>query len=136
MEIIKNKISNQRREVSEVKKRICIKVLILTLAVAVFFIILNERSIVKGLALGSLFGIINFLLLGESIPLALGKTRVKAGVIGLASMVIRFSVLAFPLLVGLKSPSFNFAAVVAGIFFVQIATLVEYIIIRPLLEEK
>ena len=135
MSIIENKTGDHRREVSEVKKRICIKVLILTLVVAVFFFILNERTIVKGLALGSLFSIINFLLLGESIPLALGHTRVKAGVIGLTSMVIRFLVLTFPLLVGLKSPSFNFAAVVAGIFSVQIVTLVEYIIIRPLLEE-
>jgi len=133
MEII-NKTSDQRREVSEVRKRICIKVLILTLVVAIFFIILNERSIVKGLALGSLFSIVNFLLLGESIPLVLGHTRFKAGVIGLASMGIRFSVLVFPLLVGLKSPSFNFAAVVAGIFSVQIVTLFEFIIIRPILD--
>ena len=135
MGIIENKIGDQHREVSELKKRICIKVLILTIMVAIFLLILNERSIVKGLALGSLFSIINFLLLGESIPLALGKTRFKAGMIGFASIVIRLSVLAFPLLVGLKSPSFNFAAVVAGIFSVQIVTLVEYIIIRPLLEK-
>jgi hypothetical protein len=67
--------------------------------------------------------------------LALGKTRFKAGMIGLASIVIRFLVLAFPLLVGLKSPSFNFAAVVAGIFSVQIVTLVEYIIIRPIMDK-
>ena len=131
----KNKIGDQRKEINEVKKKICIKVLLLTLAVAVFFLILDEKTIVKGLALGSLFSMINFLLMGESIPLALGHTRVKAGVIGLASMVIRFLVLTFPLLVGLKSPSFNFAAVVVGIFSVQIVTLVEYIIIKPLLEE-
>jgi len=127
-------MDKQNREVSEVKKRICIKVLLWTLVVAIFFILFNERSIVKGLALGSLFSIINFLLLGESIPLALGKTRIKAGVIGLASIIIRFSVLAFPLFVGLKSPSFNFPAVVAGIFSVQIVTLVEYIIIRPIMD--
>jgi len=131
---MKNKIGDQSREVSEVKKRICIKVLILTVMVAIFLLILNERSIVKGLALGALFSIINFLLLGESIPLALGKTRIKAGVIGLASIIIRFSVLAVPLFVGLKSPSFNFPAVVAGIFSVQIVTLVEYIIIRPIMD--
>ncbi|MBW1886972.1 MAG: hypothetical protein JRI52_01295 [Deltaproteobacteria bacterium] len=135
MGIIENKTGDQHRQVSEIKKKICIKVLILTLAAGIFFIILNERSIVKGLALGSLFSIVNFLLLGESIPLVLGHTRIRAGVIGLASIVIRFSVLTFPLLVGLKSDSFNFAAVVAGIFSVQIVTLVEYIIIRPLLEE-
>ena len=129
-----NKIVDQRKEVSEVKKKICIKALVLTLVASIFFILLNERPIVKGLALGSLFSMINFLLLGESIPLALGKTRMKAGMIGLASILVRFSVLAFPLWVGLKSPSFNFAAVVAGIFSIQVVTLVEYLIIRPIFD--
>ena len=129
-----NKIVDQSKEVSEVKKKICIKALVLTLVASIFFILLNERPIVKGLALGSLFSIINFLLLGESIPLALGKTRMKAGMIGLASILVRFSVLAFPLWVGLKSPSFNFAAVVAGIFSIQVVTLVEYLIIRPIFD--
>ena len=129
-----NKIVDQSKEVSEVKKKICIKALVLTLVASIFFILLNERPIVKGLALGSLFSMINFLLLGESIPLALGKTRMKAGMIGLASILVRFSVLAFPLWVGLKSPSFNFAAVVAGIFSIQVVTLVEYLIIRPIFD--
>jgi hypothetical protein len=45
-------------------------------------------------------------------------------------------VLAIPMIVAIKSVSFNFVAVVVGIFAVQIVTLVDYILIRPILEGK
>jgi hypothetical protein len=68
--------------------------------------------------------------------MTLGKSRSKAGLIGLASILSRYMVLAIPMIVAIKSVSFNFVAVVVGIFAVQIVTLVDYILIRPILEGK
>jgi hypothetical protein len=50
----------------------------------------------------------------------------------LGSILTRYLILAVPLIVAIKSPSFNFIAVVAGIFSVQIVTLCDYVLIRPL----
>jgi len=40
------------------------------------------------------------------------------------------------MVVAIKSVSFNFVAVVIGIFAIQIVTLVDFIIIRPIWEGK
>jgi len=100
--------------------------------VAVFFLLFHEKAIAKGLLLGTCFSIINFLLLGKSIPMTLGQSRSKARFIGLTSILFRFVILAIPMIVAIKSTSFNFVAVVVGIFSVQVVTLVDYIVIRPI----
>jgi hypothetical protein len=46
-------------------------------------------------------------------------------------MLTRFAVLAIPLIIGIKSTSFNFVAVAIGIFAVQIVLLIDNVIIRP-----
>jgi hypothetical protein len=48
----------------------------------------------------------------------------------------RYGVLAIPMVMALKLVSFNFVAVVVGIFAVQIMTLVDYIVVRPILDQK
>lgn len=102
------------------------------LVLAVFFLIIQENSIAKGLVLGTLSSIINFLLLGISIPMTLGHTRYRAGFIGLISILARYALLAIPLIIGIKLDSFNFVAVVIGVFAVQIVTLIEHLVIRPM----
>jgi hypothetical protein len=57
-----------------------------------------------------------------------------ASFIGLGSMLFRYILLAIPLVVAIKSASFDFVAVVGGIFAVQIVTLLDYIVIRPPLD--
>jgi len=106
------------------------------LMLAIFFIIIHERAIAKGLILGTCFSIINFVMLGKSIPMTLGRSRARASMVGLASILSRYVVLAIPMIVAIKSVSFNFVAVVVGIFAVQIVTLIDYIIIRPILEGR
>ena len=74
--------------------------------------------------------------MGKSIPLALGQTRSKAGVIGLASILGRYFLLAIPMIIAIKSTSINFVAVVVGIFAVQIVTLFDYLVVRSLFHGK
>lgn len=110
--------------------------LLFTLIVAVIFILINKNPIAKGLILGTLFSIVNFFLLGKSIPMTLGRSRYKAGLIGLASILSRYILLAIPIIVGLKYDSYNFIAAVAGIFSIQIVTMMEYLVIRPIVDGK
>ncbi len=101
---------------------------------ASIFILLNANAVAKGLLLGTLFSIANFLLLSMSIPMTLGKARVRAGLIALGSLLLRYGLLSIPMIVGLKYAAFSFVAVVAGIFSIQIITMFEYVLIRPMQE--
>lgn len=98
-------------EVSQAQRRICYLALLSTLVVAVILMLLQEIAIAKGLVLGTLFSILNFILLGKSVPMTLGRTRRMASFIGLVSILCRYLLLAVPMVVGIKSPSFNFFAV-------------------------
>lgn len=129
-------IDKSQSDVGQLQRRICSITLKLALVLAVFFLIIQENSIAKGLVLGTLCSIINFLLLGISVPMTLGYTRYRAGFIGLVSILARYVLLAIPLIIGIKFESFNFGAVVIGVFAVQIVTLIEHLVIRPMFFEK
>lgn len=127
-------MTGQQGEISGIQKGICSWTMISSLVVASAFILFHENAIAKGLLLGALFSVLNFLLLGKSIFLTLGCSRSKAFLIRLASILTRYALLAIPLLFGIKSTSFDFIAIVVGIFGVQIVTLINFIIVRPILD--
>ena len=129
-------IKAQNNEIRQAQKRICSWALSSALVLALFFLFLHEKAVAKGLVLGALFSIFNFLLLGRSISLLLGQSRRTANAIGLASTLARYGLLAIPMVVALKSISFDFLAVVIGIFAVQIVTLIDFVLIKPLLAGK
>jgi predicted lysophospholipase L1 biosynthesis ABC-type transport system permease subunit len=129
-------MDKQAGEVSQIQKRICSLAMSLALVFALIFLIFQEKAIAKGLVLGTFFSIINFVLLGKSIPLTLGRSRAWAGFIGLISILSRFIILAVPLIVALKSASFDFIAAIVGIFSVQLVTLLDYVVIRPHFDDR
>ena len=96
----------------------------------------DEKAIAKGLLLGTCFSVINFLLLGRSILLTLGRARPKASAIALTSIFFRYIILAIPMVVAIKSDSFNLIAVIVGIFAVQIVTMFYYTVARPLSDKR
>ena len=136
METRNHENDNPLNEVGQVQRRICWWATSIAIVSALLFIIFQEKAIAKGILLGTLFSIINFILMGKSIPLALGQTRSKAGVIGLASILGRYFILAIPMIIAIKSTSINFVAVVVGIFAVQIVTLFDYLVVRSLFHGK
>ena len=134
MKTRKHEIDGQDSQLSREQKRISSWAMTSALVLALLFMLVNEKAIGKGLLLGTCFSIINFFLLGKSILMTLGRSRPKAGLIGLTSLLSRYVILAIPMMVAIKSASFNFFAVVAGIFAVQVVTLLDYIVIRPHLD--
>ncbi|MBN2125413.1 MAG: ATP synthase subunit I [Deltaproteobacteria bacterium] len=123
-------------EVSRFQRRICSWTMTSVLVAAVLFIFFQEKAIAKGLVLGAVFSVINFLLLGKTLPMTLGRSRARAGLIGFASILTRYAILAIPMVIAVRSVSFNFVAVVVGIFAVQIVTLLDQFVIRPIQEGK
>jgi len=99
----------------------------MTLIMAIFmgmaFILMGQRAVAKGIILGAIFSVLNFVLMGEVLPMMIGNTRRKSTFFSLGSMAFRYGLLSIPLVVSLKMETFNFAAAVIGIFMVQLMIL-------------
>ena len=99
------------------QKALIKKALLISLAVACIFLALNLKSAAKGIALGSIFSVVEFKLMA----LRLERRFVQRGGRDFFGLIGRYFLLAIPLIVALKLPSINFFATVGGIFAVKAA---------------
>jgi predicted lysophospholipase L1 biosynthesis ABC-type transport system permease subunit len=104
-------------QIRETQKKYSSQAIISAILIAFVFILFAQKGIAKGLILGTLFSIINFVLMGESIPLKLGKSKNKTFLLSLSSILFRYILMAVPLFIGLRLEAINFFAVVVGLFF-------------------
>ncbi|MDB9823059.1 ATP synthase subunit I [Deltaproteobacteria bacterium] len=119
-------------ETRNIQKKYCSQAMIVAIAAAVVLILLGEKSIGKGLVLGTLFSVINFLVMGRFLiaRLAESQSRKKASAFALMSILLRFAILAIPLVVSLKVDAVNFIAVVIGVFMVQLIIISNHLILN------
>jgi hypothetical protein len=94
------------------------------------FILAGQKAMGKGLILGTLFSVINFILLGELLPLHLGHAKTKTVIFSLGSIIMRYGLIAVPLVVAVKFEQFNLWTVICGIFMIQIVILWDHILKR------
>lgn len=118
-------------EVKKTQKLYCNRAMFFAISVAFIFIILGEKALGKGLVLGTLFSVFNFVIMGMLMArqIAEGQKRARARSMAFLSIFIRFSLLAIPLVVSLKSESINIFGAIAGIFMVQITILFNNLIV-------
>lgn len=99
------------------------------MAAAIFvgfvLILAGYKPVGKGLVFGTLFSILNFILIGEILPLRMGRSRRGAFIVALASLLLRYALMAIPLAVSLASESFHVFAVIPGLFMVQAVILLD-----------
>lgn len=129
-------MNKQANEVSQYQKKICSWTMSSALFVAVVFLIFQEKAIAKGLTLGACFSVLNFFLQGRFIPMTLGGSITQARGMGLVSILSRYVLLAIPLIMAVKFESLDLVATVIGIFAVQIAIILGFVVIRPLLNGR
>ena len=77
----------------------------------------------KGLILGTVFSIVNFILIGEIIPYKIGKSKKKTFGLSLGSIFVRYLLMAIPIIMAVKLEQFHLFSVIAGIFMVQVMIL-------------
>ncbi len=94
------------------------------------FILAGQNAIGKGLILGTLFSVINFVVMGETIPFKVGKSRRQALVLSLLSILLRYSLMAVPLILALKFEQFHLIAVICGLFLIQLVILAEHLALQ------
>lgn len=96
--------------------------------VGLFFILAGKEPIGKGLILGTIFSILNFIIMGEMLPLRIGKSKNKTFSLSLISILFRYILLAVPLVIALKFDQYNFISAVFGIFMVQFLILADHFV--------
>jgi hypothetical protein len=87
---------------------------------------MGHKPVGKGLILGAIFSVLNFILMGNSITLKLGRSKAKTISLSLGSILIRYLLLAIPLIAAVKVEQFNLVATILGIFIIQLVILAEH----------
>jgi asparagine N-glycosylation enzyme membrane subunit Stt3 len=112
----------------QTQKKYCTRAITVAIFAGLLFILIDYKPIGKGLILGTVFSILNFILMGETLPLKIGKSKGKTLLFSLGSILFRYLILAVPLILALKFEQYNFVAVVIGIFFVQIFIMADHVL--------
>lgn len=101
------------------------RALIAAILFAFLLLLLGFKPMGKGLVLGTLFSILNFILIGQALPRQLGHARGKTIAIALCSIGGRFTLMAIPLILAIKMDALNLPATIFGLFMVQAVILAE-----------
>ena len=110
----------------ETQKKYCSRASIGAIFVGFFFIMAGQKPVGKGLILGTVFSIVNFIIMGEMIPLRIGKSKNKTFFFSLISICSRYILLAVPLIIAIKFDQYNLISVIFGIFMVQLFILADH----------
>ena len=115
-------------QIRKTQKRYCSIAITFAIFAGIIFFLFGLKPIGKGLILGTIFSILNFILMGETLPLKIGISRKRAGVYSFLSIMLRYALLAIPLVSSIKLDRFNIGATVIGLFMVQLVILSDEII--------
>ncbi len=96
--------------------------------IALALIVLGYKPVGKGLVLGALFSVLNLILIGETLPLRIGKSRRSALAFSLGSLIVRLGLMAVPLIVAARCDQFNLFAVIPGLLMVQAVILADHLL--------
>jgi hypothetical protein len=111
----------------QTQKKYAYSALTLATIIGLFFILLGQKSMGKGLVMGTVFSVLNFILMGQSIALKLGRSKAKTFSIVLGSIFFRYLLLAIPLIVAIRFEQFHIVAAALGIFMIQLVILADHI---------
>ena len=114
--------------VKQVQKKYTSIALSLSIASGVLFILAGHKAAGKGLMLGTIFSVLNFILMGKSIALNFGRSKAKTFSLSMGSIIFRYLLLAIPLIIAVKYEQFNLVAAILGIFMIQLVILAEHVL--------
>jgi len=114
--------------IRQTQKKYGSRTMAVAIIVGLLLILAGQQPIGKGLVLGAIFSVVNFVLMGETLPMRLGKSKGKAVSLALGSIFFRYAVLAIPMVVAIKFVQFNIFATILGIFMIQLMILSDHLI--------
>ena len=114
--------------VSQTQKKYGSRAMVFAIVVAFILILAGLKPVGKGLILGTVFSVVNFVLIGQTLPMRLSQTKRKAFIISLGSIFFRYSLLAAPLVISIKFDQFDLPAAIFGVFMIQFVILADYLL--------
>ena len=114
-------------ELKQIQKNFCSQAMVFAIGAAILFLLAGAKPISKGLILGTLFSIINFVLMARGLPSHLNKSRGKTFLACLGSIWLRYALLALPLIFAAKIQALDFFATAVGIMMVQLVILAHHV---------
>ncbi|MBA3029457.1 MAG: ATP synthase subunit I [Desulfobacteraceae bacterium] len=112
--------------IRETQKKYCSRAMMVSIFISLGFILLGQKAIGKGLILGAVFSVVNFVLMGETLSARILKTKGKTFLISLGSIFFRYVLLAIPMVMAIKSETYNLFSVIAGLFSIQVMILIDH----------
>ena len=112
--------------IKQIQKKYCSRALIISILIRLVCILAGQPAIGKGLLLGTLFSILNFVLMGQALPRTIGQSKKKTLLISIGSIYFRYIVLAVPVVIAIKFENYNLFAAILGLFSVQVVILSEH----------
>ncbi|WP_028325556.1 ATP synthase subunit I [Desulfatirhabdium butyrativorans] len=111
--------------IRELQKQYGSRAMILAIAAGLVLILAGRGAWGRGLILGTLFSVINFVLMAQALPKTIAATRKRSTLLSFGSVGLRYLILAVPILIAFKSSRFEIFGVCIGLFMVQIVMLGE-----------
>ncbi|CAB1077002.1 hypothetical protein D1AOALGA4SA_4799 [Olavius algarvensis Delta 1 endosymbiont] len=102
--------------------------MVVAIIAAFVLILVGLKPVGKGLVLGTIFSVINFVLMGQTLPLQLSRTKRKTFFLSLGSIFFRYALLAVPLILAIKFEQFDLPAAIFGIFMIQMVILADHLL--------
>ena len=100
----------------------------IAIAVGFGFFLAGYKPMGKGLVLGTIFSVINFVLIGQALPLRIGYSKGKTLFLSLGSIFCRYILMAVPIVVAVKYEQFELVGAILGLFMIQIVILADHIL--------
>lgn len=114
-------------EVRETQKKYCSRAMVAAIVGGLILILAGQKGLGKGLVLGTIFSVVNFIAMGMMLPLVIGKTKGPAIASALMTKGLRFGLLAIPLVIAVKFDQIDIITTVIGVFMIQLVIVLDHI---------
>ena len=86
------------------------------------------KPVGKGLVLGAIFSVINFVLIGQALPLRIGYSKGKTFFLALGSIFCRYALMVVPIIVAVKFEQFDLVGAILGLFMIQFVIMADHVL--------
>jgi hypothetical protein len=114
--------------VKQTQKKYGSRAVWIAIIIGLCFFLAGQKPVGKGLILGAIFSVANFILIGQTLPLRIGRSKRKTFFISLGSIFFRYALMALPILVAVKFEQFNLVAAIVGLFMIQFVILADHLV--------
>ncbi len=110
------------------QKRYCSTALTLAIVAGGVLILADLKPMGKGMILGTLFSIINFILMAQSISMRMNRSQAKTFFFSIGSIFFRYGLMALPLVASIKLAGIDLLGVVIGLFSIPFVIVSDHIL--------